>query len=118
MLRLRSSTIISMDLPNIRKKPSYDAILSALQALKVQPNSWSKLFDAEKPSASDQAVVQRFLMSIIASDLEWLQETPGFDGDVLAAQEQRETLFDLASRRIAERCGRSGRSLPHFQSWF
>jgi hypothetical protein len=108
-----------MDLPNIRKKPSYDAILSALQALQVQPNSWIRLSDGEKSPASDQAVVQRFLMSIIASDLEWLQESPGFDGDVLAAQEQRETLFDLASRRIAERCGRSGKSLPHhFQSWF
>jgi hypothetical protein len=108
-----------MDLPNIRKKPSYDAILSALQALQVQPNSWIRLSDAEKSPASDQAVVQRFLMSIIASDLEWLQESPGFDGDVLAAQEQRETLFDLASRRIAERCGRSGKSLPHhFQPWF
>lgn len=99
-----------MDLPNIRKKPSYDAILSALQALQVQPSSWIRLSDAEKSPASDQAVVQRFLMSIIASDLEWLQESPGFDGDVLAAQEQRETLFDLASRRIAERCGRSGKS--------
>jgi hypothetical protein len=108
-----------MDLPNVRNKPSYNAILSALQALQIQPNSWSKISNAEKSSANDQAVIQRFLMSIIASDLEWLQESPGFDGDVLAAQEQRETLFDLASRRIAERCGRSGKSLPHhFQPWF
>jgi hypothetical protein len=107
-----------MDLPNIRKKPSYNAILSALQALQVQPNSWSKVSNAEKSAANDQAVIQRFLMSIIASDLEWLQESPGFDGDVLAAQEQREMLFDLASRRIAERCGRSGKSLPQSQSWF
>jgi hypothetical protein len=107
-----------MDLPNVRKKPSYNAILSALQALQVQPNSWSKVSNAEKSAANDQAVIQRFLMSIIASDLEWLQESPGFDGDVLAAQEQREMLFDLASRRIAERCGRSGKSLPQCQSWF
>jgi len=63
----------------------------------------------ELPSSGDQATIQRFLMSIIASDLEWLQDSTGFGPDALTALEQKEILFDLASRRVAERCGRSGK---------
>ncbi|KAE9368730.1 hypothetical protein N431DRAFT_347567 [Stipitochalara longipes BDJ] len=96
-----------MDLPNLRKKPPYDVLLSALQALEVQPNSWNKPFDVEISSTSDQATVQRFLMSIIASDLEWLQDSVGTSGEALTALDRKELLFDLASRRVAERCGRS-----------
>jgi hypothetical protein len=105
-----------MDLPNLRKKPTYGVILNTLRALEVQPNSWNKTFDAERFSASDQAIVQRFLMSVIASDLEWLRESNDVGGEVLTAQEQREALYDLASRRVAERCGRSGRTFPQLQS--
>jgi hypothetical protein len=103
-----------MDL-NLRKKPTYGALLSALEALEVQPNSWNKTFDAEESSPSDQAIVQRFLMSVIASDLEWLQESNNVAGELLTAQEQREALYDLASRRVAERCGRSGKTFPQLQ---
>lgn len=98
-----------MDLPNLRKKPTYGVLLGALQALETHPNSWDKFSTIDQSSASDQAVVQRFLMSIIASDLEWLQESIELGGEVMTALEQKETLFDLASRRVAERCGRSGK---------
>jgi hypothetical protein len=97
-----------MDLPNLRKKPTYAVLLSALQALEVKPNSWDKSSAAESSSLSDEAVVQRFLMSIIASDLEWMPESTDIGGEFLTALEQKELLVDLASRRVAERCGRSG----------
>jgi hypothetical protein len=98
-----------MDLPNLRKKPTYAVLVSALQALEVQPKSWSKTSDDEKSSVNDETVVQRFLMSVIASDLEWLLESTDIGEEVLTALEQKEILFDLASRRVAERCGRSGK---------
>jgi hypothetical protein len=100
-----------MDFPNLRKQPTYGMLLDTLQTLEIQPSSWTKSFAAEKSSPTDQAAVLRFLMSVIASDLEWLQDPIDVRGNILTALEQRETLFDLASRRIAERCGRSGKIL-------
>ena len=102
-----------MDLPNLRKKPTYGSLLSALQALEVQPNLWNKSDTVELSSSGDHATIQRFLMSIIASDLEWFQDPISLGPDALTALEQKEILFDIASRRVAERCGRSGKiSVP------
>lgn len=103
-----------MDLPNLRKKPTYSVLFGALQALEVQPNLRNKSVDDEKSLEIDDALIQRFLMSVIASNLAWLQESNDPGGEVLTAQEQRERLFGLASRRVAERCGRSGMSV---QNW-
>jgi len=106
-----------MDLPSLRKRPTYGVLLNALQALEVQPNSWSKSITVEL-SSTEQATVQRFLMSIIASDLEWLQDSTGLGGEILTALEQKELLFDLASRRVAERCGRSGKPPKDCTPWY
>jgi hypothetical protein len=110
MLRFQASETPSiMDLPNLRKQPTYATLLSVLQALEVHPNSWNKTPSDERSSVNDETVVQRFLMSVIASDLEWLPESTDVGGKLLTALEQKEILFDLASRRVAERCGRSGK---------
>ena len=103
-----SGKTFTMDLPNLRKKPAYGALMDALQGLEQEPNSWTKSPAAEQMATADHAVVQRYLMSVITSDLGWLQDSIDVDGKIMQASEQRETLFDLASKRIAERCGRSG----------
>lgn len=97
-----------MDFPNLRKRPTYVTILSALQALEIQPNSWVKISAVEQSAPIDQAAILRFLMSVIASDLEWLRGSVDIHGEILTELDQREILFDLASKRVAERCGRSG----------
>jgi hypothetical protein len=97
-----------MDLPNLRKEPTYGVLRSALQALENQPSTWTNSSAAGQSAPTDQAAVLRFLMSVIASDLGWLQDSIDIRGEVLTPLEQKEKLFDLASRRVAERCGRSG----------
>ena len=97
-----------MDFPNLRKKPTYGTIFSAIQALEIQPNLWVNTSAVEQSAPIDQAAILRFLMSVIASDLEWLQGSVTINGDILTELDQREILLDLSSKRVAERCGRSG----------
>ena len=99
-----------MDLPNLRKKPPYGLILSTLQALEVQQNLWTDPTANAQSELTDPAAIMRFLMSVVASDLDWLQGSVNVDGKAVSATEQKELLLDLASRRVAERCGRSGKS--------
>ena len=99
-----------MDLPNLRKKPPYGLLLSTLQALEVKQNLWTNSGAAEQPESTDPAAIMRFLMSIVSCDLDWLQVSVNVDGKAVSATEQKELLLDLASRRVAERCGRSGKS--------
>ena len=92
-----------LDLPQVWERPSYESLASALESLAIAPPVWnhrrrrSEILEAQESLASQhKAEATRYLSSIIGSPLDWI-----------ATDELRETLWDLASRRMSERCGRS-----------
>jgi hypothetical protein len=94
-----------MELPNLRKQPSYDTILRALLALKIEPATWDVTNISSE--SDDQVAALRFLNSIISSDFDWLNDLPFYNG-ALSYADQKDMLLGLASKRMAERCGRTG----------
>lgn len=102
-----------MDLPNVRRKPTYETLLHALQALQIKPASWDDSSLTEVSDSSHDASVNIFLMSVITSKFDWLADVNSDDGSSLTVDEQKENLIQEASKRMAERCGRSGKfALP------
>ncbi|KAH8597471.1 putative methyltransferase-domain-containing protein [Bisporella sp. PMI_857] len=90
--------------PNLRKQPSFNELSRALNNLALSPENWSEESNQEESRTQDPSDINRFLMSIVASDLRW------FDGPSLntsQAATQKDIIYDLASKRMAERCGRS-----------
>lgn len=81
-----------MDLPSLRSKPSYDDLLDLLKSLKESI-----------PGLITDKKLSDWLMSFFKSDFQWLQDT-----EALSAEAQKESLVELASLRLSERCGRSG----------
>ncbi|KAK3983917.1 putative methyltransferase-domain-containing protein [Cladorrhinum sp. PSN332] len=92
------------ELPHLWQKPACNALLEALQKLRLEPPVWGlKVSSAEilKQQAASDAAHQRreiimFLSSIIKSGLAWLE-----------TDEERELIWEEASKRTSERCGRT-----------
>ncbi len=101
-----------MDLPKIRRKPTYETIFQALKTLHLKPASWDDCSLAEVSNAAHDATVNAFLMSVISCDFDWLAELRSDNGSSLTVDEQKENLVQEASKRMAERCGRSGTFIP------
>lgn len=115
-----------LDLPQMYQRPSYDALRSTLEALKLAPPVWKprvrhqqqsregkdegkgkeqqhvgeqeEVLEREAAMAVDhhRADVTRYLSGIIKSPLSWINDDA-----------QKDYLWELASRRMSERCGRS-----------
>lgn len=106
-----------LDYPQIWQKPSYQVLLNCLRQLRLEPPSWDtsaekyvprgedtcKDYDGNESSESWEAhraqhrqAVTTYLTKIIASPLPWI-----------SCEEEREVLWEEASRRLSERCGRS-----------
>lgn len=80
------------------EKPSYDDLLEVMAKTKAKPSSWTSRA-ANKPDTEQEAKrLARYLTSVISNDLKWLEH------DV-----QRERIWEIASKRLAERCGRTGK---------
>jgi hypothetical protein len=86
-----------MMLPSLRQEPDYMTIFNALQSLQTTSSD-----------AASREEASRWLTSIIKSSLLWLDVSIAKNDVLIEPEEQRETIWDLASRRLAERCGRSG----------
>ncbi|KAK4229746.1 putative methyltransferase-domain-containing protein [Podospora fimiseda] len=92
------------ELPHLWQKPSYDVLLKALEKLRVEPPVWGlKVSSAEilKQQTACASAHQRreiiiFLSLIIKSGLAWLE-----------TDEEREVIWEEASKRTSERCGRT-----------
>ncbi|KAJ8066648.1 hypothetical protein OCU04_005695 [Sclerotinia nivalis] len=97
-----NKSIHSLDLPQLYKHPSFLELLQVLELLKLPPPSWnSKSRRSQEPD--DAQSISRYLTKIIGSGLDWLSI-----GVSEEEWEQRcETIHELASKRLAERCGRS-----------
>lgn len=92
------------DLPHLWQKPAYSAIFSALQKLRIEPPVWgAKVSKADilrqqaaAASHHERKDTNNFLSSIIKSSLSWLE-----------TDDEREEIWEEASRRMTERCGRT-----------
>ncbi|PWY89994.1 VPS28-domain-containing protein [Aspergillus heteromorphus CBS 117.55] len=86
-----------LDLPQIYTKPSGTELIQALDLLAVKPRSFGPVaHEAVKSRTVEPAGVTRYLTSIIASPLSWLD-----------TDELREAVWDAAAARLSERSGRT-----------
>ena len=81
------------DLPQLYTRPSFGDLLSTLQSLALTPTSFSG--HHYQPINISSAGLARYLTQIVSSPLSWLDEG------------SRESIWELASTRLAERSGRS-----------
>lgn len=101
---------VTMKLPSLRSKPSYKDLSKILIGLELKPRSWDEI-----PAQSladqlrfDEEDVQAFLLGLFKTDFWWFEDLKGENLEAITAQQQVDEIVDLASRRLAERCGRSG----------
>lgn len=98
-----------LDLPQVWQKPAFLVLLTALRGLRVDPPVWNlkasrnEMLKHQELSTQDPREIAAYLSTIIKSPLSWLED------------EDREAIWDEASRRFSERCGRSGTS--HVLMW-
>ncbi|KAL4909918.1 hypothetical protein BDW74DRAFT_165234 [Aspergillus multicolor] len=86
-----------LDLPQIYTKPSGTELLQTLDLLTIKPRSFgASAHEPVKSRAVDPTGLTRYLTSIIASPLSWLD-----------TDELREAIWDSASARLSERSGRT-----------
>ncbi|KAG6113570.1 hypothetical protein E4U31_000446 [Claviceps sp. LM219 group G6] len=97
------TTVSALDLPQTFQKPSYSALLTALQGLELSPPEWNHsrrrseiIAEQESLASRHKADITRYLSSIIKSPLLWIED-----------DEQKEVVWELASKRMSERCGRT-----------
>lgn len=91
-----------VDLPELFLKPSHETLRATLESLQLQPPVWNYgrkraaiLAEQESLAALRKPQITRYISTIISSPLGWM------------ADEDRETLWDLAAKRMSERCGRT-----------
>lgn len=88
----------------IWQKPAFQEILDCLEKLRVDPPVWNlkasraEILTEQDTTVQDRREIVSYLSSVISSNLGWIED-----------EDQREQLWTEASRRLAERCGRSGR---------
>ncbi|KAL4873831.1 hypothetical protein BDV12DRAFT_182157 [Aspergillus spectabilis] len=86
-----------LDLPQIYTKPSGTELLQTLELLTIKPRSFGFSDDEPvKSRAVEPTGLTRYITSIIASPLSWLE-----------TDELREAIWDAASARLSERSGRT-----------
>ncbi|KAI1407745.1 S-adenosylmethionine-dependent methyltransferase-like protein [Hypoxylon sp. FL1857] len=96
-------SISIVDLPQVWQKPTSEELLASLKLLKVDPPIWNPktsrkvILETYQNAAQFRREVAAYLSSIIKSNLGWIQD-----------EDEKEALWDEASRRLAERCGRAG----------
>ncbi len=86
-----------LDLPQLYQKPSGSLLLTTLSQLTVKPSSWDAANDGNRSSPSiNEEGIPAYLTRIIMSHLDWL-----------SSQDEREDIWEAASKRLAERSGRT-----------
>lgn len=90
------------ELPRLWQKPAFEELLDCLDKLQIKPPVWrskqsrTDVLSEQNAVFKDRREVNQFLSSVVSSSLAWI------DND-----DQREELWTVASRRLAERCGRT-----------
>lgn len=85
------------------QRPGATDLVEILDSLEVKPPTWSHrrrrsdiLEEQTALAAQKKGEVTRYLSSVIKSPLAWIED-----------ESQREDIWELASKRMSERCGRS-----------
>lgn len=85
------------------QRPCFTDLVEILHSLEVKPPTWSHtrrrsaiIHEQESLAAQRKGEVTRYLSSVIKSPLVWMED-----------EVQREEIWELASKRMSERCGRS-----------
>jgi hypothetical protein len=71
-----------------------------------------KITAADVDGAPEDPKVMAFLLSFFRSDIDWLEDITTEDGFLLSVDSQKETLINMVTTRVSERCGRSGTFTP------
>ncbi|KAJ5204975.1 uncharacterized protein N7498_005854 [Penicillium cinerascens] len=96
MISTNDEPLHVLDLPQIYTKPSGTDLIKALALLALKPRTFGTTADVVKGPAVQPAGLTRYLTSIIASPLLWLD-----------TEELREAVWDAAAARLSERSGRA-----------
>lgn len=94
----------SIDFPQLWQRPTFQSLLDLLEGLKLGPPRWNHderrrsdvECEHEAVVSRSKADINRYLSAIIKSPLAWIED-----------EEQREEIWEAASRRLSERCGRT-----------
>ncbi|KAI0895573.1 S-adenosylmethionine-dependent methyltransferase-like protein [Annulohypoxylon nitens] len=90
------------DFPQVWQKPSAEELLASLKKLQVEPPIWNPktsrkiIIETYQNAAQFRREVAAYLSSIVSSSLGWIED-----------DDEKEALWDEASRRLSERCGRA-----------
>ncbi|WQF87193.1 Putative lysine methyltransferase, S-adenosyl-L-methionine-dependent methyltransferase superfamily [Colletotrichum destructivum] len=90
------------DFPQMWQKPSSDDLLNTLKQLELSPPIWSHkrrrsdIIHEQEATVYFRREVSMYLSSIIKSSLSWIEDA-----------DEKEEIWSEASRRMAERCGRT-----------
>ncbi|KAI3340692.1 putative methyltransferase-domain-containing protein [Ustulina deusta] len=91
------------DFPQVWQRPSFEDLLACLKQLYIEPPIWCPVASREafqenqENTARGRREVTSYLASIISNPLQWIQ------GD-----DQKEVIWEEASRCLSQRCGRAG----------
>lgn len=92
------------DFPQMWQKPSSQDLRSCLQSLEMSPTIWShmsrqpQIEEDQEATAYVRREMSMYLSSIVKSGLTWIDD-----------EEEKEFIWSEASRRLSERCGRTGK---------
>ncbi|KAH8682184.1 putative methyltransferase-domain-containing protein [Xylariales sp. PMI_506] len=92
-----------LDFPQVWQKPSFADLLACLKKLHIEPPIWNPstsrriILEDHENSARFRKEAAAYLAGIIKSNLSWME-----------SDDERETIWDEASKRLSERCGRAG----------
>lgn len=92
-----------LDFPQVYQKPAFDDLMATLRSLELAPPIWTHksrrddiIQQQESLASMKKAEVTRYLSTIIGSPLKWIED-----------EDQREEIWEQASKRMSERCGRT-----------
>ncbi|KAI1821274.1 putative methyltransferase-domain-containing protein [Xylaria intraflava] len=90
------------DFPQVWQRPSYEDLLACLKQLHVEPPIWNSITSGKPAQGKSENAryrreVASYLCSIVSNGLGWIN-----------SDDQREALWEEASRCLAQRCGRAG----------
>lgn len=91
------------DFPQVWQRPSFEDLLTCLRELHIELPIWDPAASKKAPqrnrenTARSRRDVTSYLASIISSALKWLED-----------DDQREVIWEEASRCLSQRCGRAG----------
>ena len=86
------------------RSPSFALLYAALESLALQPDSWTGAAKSQDLEDLDPKFVNQYLLSVVSSELIWFQD----GSEEVEALDRRDKVWELASKRMAERCGRTG----------